>query len=726
MHDKAVSLHVDLRGAGRKKETHSLWADTAIMGLLLAGLVLVLTENCPSVTAPWWGLLSAGFLTGVLLLALYNTSFGKWVFPAGLAIVLLFGLVLNKQVLAGLGCIADDLMQLYTERTGRLTLDYAVSDGAQVLWGLAPLLLICTLLLSYSVWTGRYIGALLVLLPILAGVLFGLIPAGAGVGLLALGAVLLLMQRTGPVQSGAPTHLAVAAGGIALCLLLGALFGNSLNTNTAERIRHSVHALRYHDAEPSMPEGQLKNLRRWQKSDAPALEITMEEPEKVYLRGMIYETYTGTAWEELDPKDLSEQEALFYWLHEGGFFGQSQIGAASRYTSEQAPAAMTVKTLNACREHGYYPYAVTDSAAFDPERIGDTELAAADTLHYLPGSVPEWYGVQQALSGAQSRENIAAYLALEQAYAGYVNSADLQMTQDSWEVIDRQLETRDEGRSLSEIRQIIRDYLERTVTYDESVRTLNGNGDFLQYVLEQSGSGYSVHYATAAALMLRYFGVPARYVEGYFLSAEEAEAYRAGETIVLTEKNAHAWAEYYLNGVGFVPFEVTPGYIDDEELELGGAADQEQFYQGNQLKFARVQRPEQINEPEQDRFVFSLKAKDLLWLIPLPLLWLLAVLLLRRRRFNAAMQAMDRADNRDAIALRYGYAACLMDHSAAVPPDGSEAAEALNREALFSDHEMTHRQRKEMDSYADAVLTACKNSWSWLQKLRYRLWDCLY
>ena len=94
----------------------------------------------------------------------------------------------------------------------------------------------------------------------------------------------------------------------------------------------------------------------------------------------------------------------------------------------------------------------------------------------------------------------------------------------------------------------------------------HGDNDFLKYTLEQSKKGYSVHYATAAALMLRYFGVPARYVEGYFISAEEASKYSSMETVELTEAHAHAWTEYYLDGIGWIPFEVTPGYIDEEEL----------------------------------------------------------------------------------------------------------------------------------------------------------------
>ena len=96
--------------------------------------------------------------------------------------------------------------------------------------------------------------------------------------------------------------------------------------------------------------------------------------------------------------------------------------------------------------------------------------------------------------------------------------------------------------------------------------TLNGNNDFLAYTLEQKKKGYSVHYATAAVLMLRYYGVPARYVEGYYLRPEEANAAAPGEELVLDETHAHAWAEYYLDGIGWIPFETTPGYIDQEEI----------------------------------------------------------------------------------------------------------------------------------------------------------------
>ena len=452
----------------------------------------------------------------------------------------------------------------------------------------------------------------------------------------------------------------------------------------------------------------------------------MEQPEKVYLRGQIYDTYTGTGWKAADTEETAQYEDLFYWLHEANFYGQSQIALADGYTETATPLSMTIRNLSACSAHGYYPYAVYGSETLEADRIGDTDLPPAESLYYLKGSVPDWYQIQRNLSTAQGRENIETYLSKEQAYADYLRAIDLQMTQDSWAVLRRQLKLDTQARTIGDIRTIIFDYLREAMTYDETARTMNGGGDFLQYTLERSGHGYSVHYATAAVLMLRYMGVPARYVEGYYLSAEDAARYKAGETITLTEENAHAWAEYYVSGVGFVPFEVTPGYIDDEELSLGGDSPDENTYENNTQQFVEVEKPEEIDEHKQDRFTFSLDAHYLLFL-PLLLVLLLAGCIFHRRRvFRKKLAAIDAADDREAISMRYGYAVCLLHHSTVSPPEGAAEAAELNQKALFSTQEITPEQRKQVDSFAVRVLDACKGSWTPWERIRYRLWNCLY
>ena len=51
--------------------------------------------------------------------------------------------------------------------------------------------------------------------------------------------------------------------------------------------------------------------------------------------------------------------------------------------------------------------------------------------------------------------------------------------------------------------------------------------------------------------MLRALDIPARMVTGYLVDA------KADAWVEVTGENAHAWAEYYSLGVGWVPLEAT-------------------------------------------------------------------------------------------------------------------------------------------------------------------------
>ena len=711
-----------------QEKLHFPWGAWAVCAVLTAGFCLLLTGAFPSLPYPWWAMALAALLVQVALLLAYQTKLGNWLVPAGIGFLFLLSLALRQFVLPGFGTLANDFLTLLTKKTGQIYLDFAAADTRFLPLAAAVLLLAVSLLLSRSAWSGRMLLALPILLPCYAALLLDLFPIGIGGGLLIIGTVLLMVQRTaaGEALAGAPAQLILPVLCAALCLLIGLSCQDKLNTDMVETMQTQLHQRRYDSDTNSMPEGNLKNLPAWNKSDTPALEVTMEQPEKVYLRGQIYDTYTGTGWKAADTEETAQYEDLFYWLHEANFYGQSQISLADDYTETSTPLSMTVKNLSACSAHGYYPYAVYGSETLEADRIGDTDLPAAENLSYLKGSVPDWYQIQRNLSTAQGRENIETYLSKEQAYADYLRAMDLQMTQDSWAVLQRQLKLDTQARTISDIRTVIFDYLRENMTYDETVRTMNGSGDFLQYTLERSGHGYSVHYATAAVLMLRYMGVPARYVEGYYLSAEDAARYKAGEAITLTEENAHVWAEYYVSGVGFVPFEVTPGYIDDEELSLGGDSPDENTYENNTQQFVEVEQPEEINEHKQDRFTFSLDAHYLL-LLPLLLILLLAGYIFHRRRvFRKKMAAIDAADDREAIAMRFGYAVCLLRHSTVRPPEGAAEAAELNQKALFSTQDITPEQRKQVDSFAVRVLDACKGSWTPWERIRYRLWNCLY
>lgn len=78
--------------------------------------------------------------------------------------------------------------------------------------------------------------------------------------------------------------------------------------------------------------------------------------------------------------------------------------------------------------------------------------------------------------------------------------------------------------------------------------------EFLDYFLLESKTGYCAYFATAFVLLARLEGIPARYAQGFCVPVEGS-----GYTAVLSNM-AHAWPEVYMEGVGWIPFEPTPGY----------------------------------------------------------------------------------------------------------------------------------------------------------------------
>ena len=127
-------------------------------------------------------------------------------------------------------------------------------------------------------------------------------------------------------------------------------------------------------------------------------------------------------------------------------------------------------------------------------------------------------------------------------------------------------------------------YLAENTTYSEEITSSVGEQDFLQCFLEVTKEGYSVHYATAAALMFRYYGIPSRYVEGYLITPQDVEGVLNNSSIIIEGNHAHAWVEIYRDGIGWVPFEATPPYFEVMEQDQKVEGIQESSSQANNPK----------------------------------------------------------------------------------------------------------------------------------------------
>lgn len=104
--------------------------------------------------------------------------------------------------------------------------------------------------------------------------------------------------------------------------------------------------------------------------------------------------------------------------------------------------------------------------------------------------------------------------------------------------------------------------------------------DFINYFLLEQKKGFCSYYASAATLIFRYFGIPARYTGGYKISGDtilDGEKADGFEDIkedniykyTVNDTCAHAWVEIYIEDLGWIPIEVTPSsdFVFPEEEE---------------------------------------------------------------------------------------------------------------------------------------------------------------
>lgn len=110
----------------------------------------------------------------------------------------------------------------------------------------------------------------------------------------------------------------------------------------------------------------------------------------------------------------------------------------------------------------------------------------------------------------------------------------------------------------------IQNYIRNSAGYNTAaVRMDASHTDFARWFLEECETGYCVHYATAATVLLRAAGIPARYVEGYTVNG------KAGTDVAVSKREAHAWVEYYdMDSRAWCILEATPAHRETEKPDV--------------------------------------------------------------------------------------------------------------------------------------------------------------
>ena len=255
------------------------------------------------------------------------------------------------------------------------------------------------------------------------------------------------------------------------------------------------------------------------------------------------------------------------------------------------------------------------------------------------------------------------------------------------------------------------EYVSTSARYDLNTPAVPDGEDFVSWFLHDSETGYCVHYATAATILLRCLGVPARYVTGYYTDVYE------NEWTTVTSDDAHAWVEIYLNGIGWLrddptPAADTPAQTAPEEpiaapIEPADNQPEDTPPAGDEPP-AVPDIPAESQETPQKTDKKSVNILHFVW----PVLVLAAAMFLwRALRFSVRRTAIGRGSpNRRAVALYHHICWLSRQTKTEVPSDFLEIAE----KARFSHHKLNREDLLPMQALSEQLtkqLLADKRFW---------------
>lgn len=358
----------------------------------------------------------------------------------------------------------------------------------------------------------------------------------------------------------------------------------------AASVRESVSKTIY--GENPLKEGDFKAPKRGdadkRRAEETALTVNMSNPQSMYLRGFTGSIFTGAKWETLDNNTYYQNLSLMDGLERDGFKISGQLAQSSELAG--VPSATTSNEISihvesASRRLAYIPYDLANKGELSEYifKGGDIPyagiLGAFKSYSYTAreNQVNNWTETASKLFCEADPEKTKEYLKDESYYNVFVYQNYLFLSKHDQSIIgevlgDRGNQSKGHVGYKAAIERIRR-YFNDNYIYTENPgeRKAELTGDPLKNFLS-SGKGYDVQFATAAVLMFRYYGIPARYAEGYIVTPDDVTGKEQGESIDIKRKNAHAWPEIYIDGVGFVPIEVCGNYLDimgEADMNIG-------------------------------------------------------------------------------------------------------------------------------------------------------------
>jgi len=273
--------------------------------------------------------------------------------------------------------------------------------------------------------------------------------------------------------------------------------------------------------------------------------MTVKSERPALWRGQVFDTYEGQSW-------YTQQTAVT--LAQRGSDGGYCLPDITSLPGTPLKQTFTLTRINspviyaAARPAVVY---LSERAFLDQRWHGISRQAsgAIQAIPFLPaGSSYQVVSIVPDFSAQQLRSAGTNYPS-QQFIERYIRQVPLDVQSEIAELV---AEVTADAQTPYDKVVLIRDFLEENYLYTDSPPLTPSEADATVYFLKVSKQADCRLFATAMAMMCRLAGVPARVATGYATGEYDA---RQGLYLVRGE-DAHAWAEVYFPGYGWVPFDV--------------------------------------------------------------------------------------------------------------------------------------------------------------------------
>ncbi len=264
-----------------------------------------------------------------------------------------------------------------------------------------------------------------------------------------------------------------------------------------------------------------------------ALRVKSAIDDSVYLKSKSFGNYNGKSW--------SSAAEYGHLLNEA--YGADYLTGAALKNAGYKSNLISVDVAG----RYFLPYYMEMSSS-------DYVVQTSDVFYVGDGKSPYtlyYYSYNYAEDGAVNA-NLGEYSQYERGYLEYVNNNYLDYPQTTRERLSEIIDMFDPSDPdvIKKVASFVRQSAKYNLKYD---KTLDSCEDIVVSFLTDYREGICQHYASAATLIYRMLGIPARYTIGFVGDC------KAGEWSDITTENAHAWVEVYIEGTGWVYVEVTGG-----------------------------------------------------------------------------------------------------------------------------------------------------------------------